>query len=160
MDLIFFFVFRSYFLHKLQAEAFGSCLELGDLLAQQVKMRSFWMLFCEIVVLFEVSLVQLICLRFCVTDFELLFFWRWSSVYCVSVRNILIAQLTNHNSFKLISLPPLPICDYFARRQLGGSVVQEAHLDGFLSHLQKEQIESILKEEPNLHIYSSNDVDM
>lgn len=76
MDLVFFFAFRSYFLHKLQAEAFGSCLELGDLLAQQVKMRSFWMLFCEIVVLFEVSLVQLICLRFCMTDFKLLFFWR------------------------------------------------------------------------------------
>lgn len=38
--------------------------------------------------------------------------------------------------------------------------MQEAYLDGFLSHLQKEQIESIVKEEPNLHIYSSNDVDM
>lgn len=113
MDLVFFFAFRSYFLHKLQAEAFGSCLELGDLLAQQVKMRSFWMLFCEIVVLFEVSLVQLICLRFCMTDFKLLFFWRRSSVDCASVRNILLAQLSNHNSFKLISLPPSPICDYF-----------------------------------------------
>ena len=33
-------------------------------------------------------------------------------------------------------------------------------MDGFLLHLQNEQKEAIVKEEPNLYIYSSKDVDM
>lgn len=33
-------------------------------------------------------------------------------------------------------------------------------MDGFLVHLQNEQKEAVIKEEPHLHIYSSNDVDM
>lgn len=33
-------------------------------------------------------------------------------------------------------------------------------MDGFLLHLQNEQKEAVIKEEPHLHIYSSNDVDM
>ncbi|KAG9446635.1 hypothetical protein H6P81_012763 [Aristolochia fimbriata] len=49
---------------------------------------------------------------------------------------------------------------YYLNRHLNGSVVKKVHMDGFLSHLQKEQLESIMKEEPNLHFYSSNDVDM
>ncbi|XP_077227230.1 DNA polymerase alpha 2 [Tasmannia lanceolata] len=49
---------------------------------------------------------------------------------------------------------------YFLNRQLSGSTVQDAHMDGFLSHLQNEQLDSLIKEEPSLHIYSSNDVEM
>jgi len=33
-------------------------------------------------------------------------------------------------------------------------------MDGFLLHLQNEQKEAVVKEEPNLYIYSSKDVDM
>ncbi|XP_010250838.1 PREDICTED: DNA polymerase alpha subunit B isoform X2 [Nelumbo nucifera] len=49
---------------------------------------------------------------------------------------------------------------YYLNRQLSGSLVQNAQMDGFLLHLQNEQKDAIIKEEPNLHIYSSNDVDM
>ncbi|XP_058072274.1 uncharacterized protein LOC131221141 [Magnolia sinica] len=49
---------------------------------------------------------------------------------------------------------------YYLNRQLNGSMVQNDDMDGFLSHLQNEQKDSIIKEETNLHIYSSNDVDM
>ncbi|XP_068665960.1 uncharacterized protein [Aristolochia californica] len=49
---------------------------------------------------------------------------------------------------------------YYLNRHMNGSVVKNAHLDGFLSHLQKEQLESTIKEELDLHVYSSNDVDM
>lgn len=45
-------------------------------------------------------------------------------------------------------------------RQLVGSTIHNDHMDGFLSHIQKEQKESIMKEEPNTHMYSSNDIDM
>jgi DNA polymerase alpha subunit B len=33
-------------------------------------------------------------------------------------------------------------------------------MDGFLLHLQNEQKEAVVKEEPDLYIYSSKDVDM
>ncbi|KAK1295490.1 hypothetical protein QJS10_CPA16g00235 [Acorus calamus] len=49
---------------------------------------------------------------------------------------------------------------YYLNRQLGGSRVENAHMDGFLLHLQMEQKDTIMKEETNLHVYSSNDVDM
>ena len=48
----------------------------------------------------------------------------------------------------------------FGNRQLNDSTVQNAEMDGFLFHLQNEQKESIIKEEPGLHTYSSTDVDM
>ena len=38
--------------------------------------------------------------------------------------------------------------------------MQNAEMDGFLLHLQNEQKDAIIKEEPGLHIYSSKDVDM
>ncbi|XP_037497770.1 DNA polymerase alpha subunit B isoform X2 [Jatropha curcas] len=49
---------------------------------------------------------------------------------------------------------------YYLNRQLDESTVQNAEMDGFLMHLQNEQQEAVIKEEPNLHIYSSKDVDM
>ena len=49
---------------------------------------------------------------------------------------------------------------WFWDRQLNEPTVQNAEMDGFLLHLQNEQKESIIKEEPGLHIYSSKDVDM
>ncbi|XP_022944938.1 DNA polymerase alpha subunit B [Cucurbita moschata] len=49
---------------------------------------------------------------------------------------------------------------YYLNRQLDGSIVQIAQMDGFLQHLQNEQKEAIIKEEPDLHVYSSKDVDM
>lgn len=45
-------------------------------------------------------------------------------------------------------------------RQLDGLKLESSYLDGFLSHLQNEVKDRIIKEEANLHIYSSNDVDM
>lgn len=45
-------------------------------------------------------------------------------------------------------------------RQLDGSVVQISQMDGFLQHLQNEQKQAVIKGEPDLHIYSSKDVDM
>ena len=45
-------------------------------------------------------------------------------------------------------------------RQLNESTVQYAEMDGFLLHLQNEQKEAIVKEETDLHIYSSRDVEM
>ncbi|EEF47552.1 DNA polymerase alpha subunit B [Ricinus communis] len=49
---------------------------------------------------------------------------------------------------------------YYLNRQLDESTVQNGEMDGFLLHLQNEQKEAIIKEEPDLHIYSSKDVDM
>ncbi|WCJ38686.1 DNA polymerase alpha subunit B [Euphorbia peplus] len=49
---------------------------------------------------------------------------------------------------------------YYLNRQLNESVVQNDEMEGFLLHLQNEQKEAIIKEEPNLHIYSIKDVDM
>ncbi|XP_062157586.1 uncharacterized protein LOC133865235 [Alnus glutinosa] len=49
---------------------------------------------------------------------------------------------------------------YYLNRQLGGATVQNAEMDGFLQHLQNEQKEVVIKEEPDLHFYSSKDVDM
>ncbi|KAL6186378.1 hypothetical protein ACLB2K_042498 [Fragaria x ananassa] len=50
---------------------------------------------------------------------------------------------------------------YYLNRQLNEPVVRDVEMDGFLQHLQNEQKEAITsKEEPGLHIYSSNDVDM
>lgn len=45
-------------------------------------------------------------------------------------------------------------------RQLNKSTVQNAEMDGFLLYLQNEVKEAVIKEEPNLHVYSSKDVDM
>ncbi|XP_066378201.1 uncharacterized protein [Miscanthus floridulus] len=49
---------------------------------------------------------------------------------------------------------------YYLNRQLDGLKLESSYLDGFLSHLQNEVKDRIIKEEANLHIYSSNDVDM
>ncbi|KAE8770137.1 DNA polymerase alpha subunit B [Hordeum vulgare] len=49
---------------------------------------------------------------------------------------------------------------YYLNRQLDGLKVESSYLDGFLSHLQNEVKEKLIKEETDLHIYSSNDVDM
>ena len=45
-------------------------------------------------------------------------------------------------------------------RQLDGLKLESSYLDGFSSHLQNEVKEKLIKEETELHIYSSNDVDM
>lgn len=49
---------------------------------------------------------------------------------------------------------------YYLNRQLNDLRVEAAYMDGFLTHLQNDQKEIIIKEEPRLHIYSSNDIDM
>ncbi|KAM6562469.1 hypothetical protein CsatB_022467 [Cannabis sativa] len=49
---------------------------------------------------------------------------------------------------------------YYLNRQFVEPIVQNAEMDGFLLYLQNEQKESIIKEEPGLHIYSSKDLDM
>ncbi|XP_054806485.1 uncharacterized protein LOC129309119 isoform X2 [Prosopis cineraria] len=49
---------------------------------------------------------------------------------------------------------------YYLNRQLDGSTVQSAEIDGFLVHLQNEQKEAIIKEKTDIHIYSSRDVEM
>ncbi|XP_020107295.1 DNA polymerase alpha subunit B [Ananas comosus] len=49
---------------------------------------------------------------------------------------------------------------YYLNRQLNGLKLENSHMDGFLSHLQNEVKEKLIKEEPHLHIYSSNDVEM
>lgn len=45
-------------------------------------------------------------------------------------------------------------------RQLDESTVKDAEMDGFMLHLQNEQKEAIIKEEPGLYIYSNKDVEM
>ncbi|KAE8652527.1 hypothetical protein Csa_013070, partial [Cucumis sativus] len=49
---------------------------------------------------------------------------------------------------------------YYLNRLLDGSVVELEQLDGFLQHLQNEQKETVIKGEPDLHVYSSKDVDV
>ncbi|KAL5827008.1 hypothetical protein ACOSQ3_018853 [Xanthoceras sorbifolium] len=49
---------------------------------------------------------------------------------------------------------------YYLNRQLDESTVEDSEMDGFLLHLQNEQKEAVITEEPGLHIYSSKDVDM
>lgn len=49
---------------------------------------------------------------------------------------------------------------YYLNRQLNEATVQNAEMDGFLQHLQNEQKEVVIQEEPDLHFYSSKDVDM
>uniref|UniRef100_A0A0D9XY55 DNA polymerase alpha subunit B n=1 Tax=Leersia perrieri TaxID=77586 RepID=A0A0D9XY55_9ORYZ len=49
---------------------------------------------------------------------------------------------------------------YYLNRQLDGLKLESSYMDGFLSHLQNEVKDRIIKEETSLHIYSSNDVDM
>ncbi|XP_039798730.1 DNA polymerase alpha subunit B-like isoform X2 [Panicum virgatum] len=49
---------------------------------------------------------------------------------------------------------------YYLNRQLDGLKLERSYLDGFLSHLQNEVKERLIEEEANLHVYSSNDVDM
>ena len=44
--------------------------------------------------------------------------------------------------------------------QLVGSKVQSSQMDGFRQHLQNEQKESFIKQETDLHLFSSNDIDM
>ena len=44
--------------------------------------------------------------------------------------------------------------------QLDGSKVQSSQMDGFCQRLQNEQKESFIKQETDLHFYSSNDIDM
>ncbi|KAI9125572.1 hypothetical protein K1719_002990 [Acacia pycnantha] len=49
---------------------------------------------------------------------------------------------------------------YYLNRQLNGSTVESAEIDGFLTYLQNEQKEAIIKEETDIHTYSSRDVEM
>ncbi|CAL4911022.1 unnamed protein product [Urochloa decumbens] len=49
---------------------------------------------------------------------------------------------------------------YYLNRQLDGLKLEKSYLDGFLSHLQNEVKDRLIEEEANLHVYSSNDVDM
>lgn len=49
---------------------------------------------------------------------------------------------------------------YYLNRQLNESTVHNDEMDGFVLHLQNEQKEAIIKEEPGLHAYSIRDVDM
>ncbi|KAF7839819.1 DNA polymerase alpha subunit B [Senna tora] len=49
---------------------------------------------------------------------------------------------------------------YYLNRQLNEPTVQSAEMDGFLLHLQNEQKEAVIKEEIDLHIYSSRDVEI
>ncbi|CAN0896193.1 DNA polymerase alpha subunit B [Linum grandiflorum] len=49
---------------------------------------------------------------------------------------------------------------YYLNRQLKDLVVQNAEMDGFLSYLQNEQKEAVIKQEADLHFYTSKDVDM
>lgn len=49
---------------------------------------------------------------------------------------------------------------YYLNMQLDGSKVLTSHMDGFRQHLQNEQKEAFLKQETDLHFYSSNDIDM
>lgn len=45
-------------------------------------------------------------------------------------------------------------------RQLDESTVRSAEMNGFILHLQNEVKEAVIKEEPDLHVYSIKDVDM
>ncbi|KAG0455008.1 hypothetical protein HPP92_024300 [Vanilla planifolia] len=49
---------------------------------------------------------------------------------------------------------------YYLNRQINGLKIETSYMDGFLSHLQNDQKEKIMKEEPNLHVYSSDDIGM
>ncbi|KAB2031853.1 hypothetical protein ES319_D05G332800v1 [Gossypium barbadense] len=49
---------------------------------------------------------------------------------------------------------------YYLNRQLDESVVKDAEMDGFLGHLQSEQLGASAKKDPGLHMYSFKDVDM
>ncbi|CAI0426108.1 unnamed protein product [Linum tenue] len=49
---------------------------------------------------------------------------------------------------------------YSLNRKLKDLVVQNVEMEGFLSHLQNEQKEAVVKQEADLHFYSSKDVDM
>lgn len=49
---------------------------------------------------------------------------------------------------------------YYLNRQLDGLKVESSYLDGFLTHLQNEVKDKLIKEETDLHVYSSNDIDM
>lgn len=49
---------------------------------------------------------------------------------------------------------------FYLNRQLDDSVVRNAEMDGFLLHLQHEQIEMAVKDEPGLHSYTYKDVEM
>ncbi|KAG0455005.1 hypothetical protein HPP92_024297 [Vanilla planifolia] len=49
---------------------------------------------------------------------------------------------------------------YYLNRQINRLKIEKSYMDGFLSHLQNDQKEKIMKEEPNLHVYSSDDIGM
>lgn len=49
---------------------------------------------------------------------------------------------------------------YYLNRQLSRLMVESSHMDTFLLYLQNDLKERIIKEEAQLHVYSSNDVDM
>ncbi|ONI30147.1 hypothetical protein PRUPE_1G233700 [Prunus persica] len=49
---------------------------------------------------------------------------------------------------------------YYLNRQINGTVVEDAEMDGFLGYLQSQQKVAIDEKELDLHIYSSRDVDM
>ncbi|XP_031474526.1 uncharacterized protein LOC116246801 [Nymphaea colorata] len=49
---------------------------------------------------------------------------------------------------------------YYLNMQIAEGVVQDSYMNGFLLFIQNEQKESIREEEPYLHTYYSNDVDM
>ncbi|XP_039055588.1 DNA polymerase alpha subunit B-like isoform X2 [Hibiscus syriacus] len=49
---------------------------------------------------------------------------------------------------------------YYLNRQLDEPVVRDAEMDGFLGHLQNEQVGEGVKKDAGLHLYSFKDVDM
>ncbi|KAK8490467.1 hypothetical protein V6N12_005441 [Hibiscus sabdariffa] len=49
---------------------------------------------------------------------------------------------------------------YYLNRQLDEPVVRDAEMDGFLGHLQNEQVGAGVKNDADLHMYSFKDVDM
>ncbi|XP_074295902.1 uncharacterized protein LOC141623669 [Silene latifolia] len=49
---------------------------------------------------------------------------------------------------------------YYLNRQLIEPTVKESEMDGFLLHLQNEQKEALIKQEPGSPVYSMRDVDM
>lgn len=63
-------------------------------------------------------------------------------------------------NFKATDLKSIFLMSIFLFRQLSGLVIESSHMDGFLSHIQNEVKEKTIKEEPHLHIYSNNDIDM
>ncbi|GMI90207.1 DNA polymerase alpha 2, EMBRYO DEFECTIVE 2814 [Hibiscus trionum] len=69
-----------------------------------------------------------------------------------------------HNFCQDYSLQPSDLVSswevYYLNRQLDEPVVRDAEMDGFLGHLQNEQVGAGVKKDAGLHIYSFKDVHM